>query len=343
MYHFRDARPGLFYRHERYDHIPAYPDETPPFLRFAATRGVALRLWDGEGATADELLPAAGLAWSVRCREVIVPVGPGMSVERQASHYRALVRPDNEQIMSVVTSHYSVAENDWVATAAESLARRANGMPSLISAVGFGREGERTMFAARIAGGSEQATCLLAFNTHGGEGSVRFQIVEADRRTGTTYVLDDPNATASFPHVGDVRDRLRHAPRLRHLGTFVERYLSETPPVWNQLADRLWTSRHTSALIRELWGEATNPTIQKPNGVEAYDAVAARHPGHHLPAHLDGISDAANAYRALCNWIDHHSEACERGDYTKDRTERLALGAGNRYKRNAWRWITANV
>lgn len=55
------------------------------------------------------------------------------------------------------------------------------------------------------------------------------------------------------------------------------------------------------------------------------------------------IDDAANAYRAVCDWIDNRSEACERGDFTKDRDERLALGAGNKYKRDAWRWIVDNT
>jgi hypothetical protein len=54
-------------------------------------------------------------------------------------------------------------------------------------------------------------------------------------------------------------------------------------------------------------------------------------------------SDAASAYTAVCDWIDNKSEACERGDFTKDRDERLALGAGNKYKQRAWRWIVDNI
>ena len=347
MYHFRDSRPGRFYLNDaRYERLPQSPSETPPFLRFAHANGVALDLWRDEGAPAHDVVSGARLNWPVMRRKVFVPAGPGLSQETEASHYKALVRPDTEEVMSVVTSAYSVAENHWVAAATEHFASRLEHRPSMIAAVGFGRSGERTLFAARVTGDGDDAVCLLAYNTHGGEGAVKFQLVEVDRRLGVTYVLDSPYATQSFPHVGDLEERLERRSRPKNLNTetFIERYLAETRPLWKRFQDTLWTPRHTAALIRELWDVTPNPIVGSPDArVQGTDDVKARHPGHHLPSHMQGCTDAANAYRVICDWIDNHSEACERGDFTKDRDERLALGAGNKYKRDAWRWIVGNA
>jgi hypothetical protein len=268
-----------------------------------------------------------------------------MSEATEVSHYYALVRPDTEQIMSVVTSAYTPADNAWVAEAVENYVRPFHPGPAMIAAVGFGRAGERTLFAARITGDDHTAVCLVAHNTHGGEGAVRFQIVEVDRERQITCVLGTPNAYRTFSHTGDLKDRLRYSSRPSNLGSFVDKYLEETRPHWDRLENTLWTHRHTTALIKELWDQTPNLTPRKaPNGNEVpVPADWGRHPGHHLPDLMDGITDAASAYRAICDWIDNHSEACERGDFTKDRDERLALGAGNKYKRDAWRWIRENT
>jgi hypothetical protein len=342
VYHYRDSRPGLFYRNDdRFLGSAPAPCEGPPFLRFAHKNGVALDLWRGDGATGEDLLGAARLAWPVIRSEVFVPAGPGVPEATQAQHYRALVRPDTGQIMSVVTTAYSVAENRWVAEAVEAYARRIENRPPMVAAVGFGRDGERTLFAARVTGDENKALCLLGYNTHGGEGAVRLQLVEADRRAGAVYVLDSSHASASFPHIGDLEDRLARRPRSDE--TFIERYLAETEPLWERLESTLWIRRDTAALIRALWGETPDPVVGAPGGPQGTDPVAARHPGRHLPSLMEDITSAASAYRAICDWIDNHSEACERGDFTKDRDERLALGAGNKYKERAWRWIVDNI
>lgn len=343
MSHFRDAKAGKFYLHDRSERVPDVPSEVPPFLRFAHKHGVALDLWHGDSATAHDLLDGAQLAWPVMRREMLVPAGPGISEPTIAAHYEALVRPDTEQIMSVVTTAYRVAENHWVANAVEKYATRLGSQPPMLAAAGFGRAGERTMFAARVMGDENEALCLLAHNTHGGEGAVRFELVEVDRRVGVTYVLDSPHASMSFSHVGDIEDRLDRASRSTVGDTFIERYLTETRPLWKRLSDALWTPRHTTALIRDLWGETPSATSRLQGRTETMSEVESRHPGHHLPHRMQDCTDALHAYQAVCDWIDNLSEACERGDFTKDRDERLALGAGNKYKRDAWRWILTNT
>lgn len=342
MFHYRDAKAGRFYLN-RDDDLPQSPSETPPFLRFARKYGVGVDLWAGERAPAAPLLAVAGLHWSVEQRDALVRIGHGERQPTKTRGYQALVRPDTEQVMSIVTTGYSVAENRWVACALEQFSARLAGPEPFLAAVSFGRDAERTMFAARVAGNGDQATCLLAYNSHGGEGAVRFQLVEVDRHTGTTYVLGSDHAAYTVAHVGDVQERLLRASNPRSDETFIERYLAETGPVWERLEDTLWTRRHTPALIHTLWGDTQDPTVGVPGGPQGVDDVKARHPGHYLPGRMENITDAASAYRAICDWIDNHSEACERGDFTKDRDERLALGAGNKHKQRAWRWIVDNT
>lgn len=348
MLHFRDSRPGLFFKEDDGRNPLPAPQENPPFLRFAAKHGVALDLWSKETAPAKDLLVAANLDWRAHRREVIVPAGPGLIEDTNAHHYRSLVRPDTGQVMSVVTDHYADADNLVVAEALEQHARRISHGESLIAAAGFGRDGERTFFASRITSDSHHAVCLLAYNTHGGDGAVRFQVVEVDRSHRVTYVIDSTHATKSWSHTGDINGRLDLDSRRSRSESFVERYLAETTPLWEQLRHTLWTPGHTNELVHHLWGQTPEapPTPVSPRFDRQGRATipeAARHPGHHLPDRMDRATDAAGAFRAVCDWIDNHSEACERGDFTPDRDERLALGAGNAYKRRAWRWIVHNT
>lgn len=343
MYHYRDAKAGTFYL-ERHDLHPGSPSETPPFLRFARKHGLSLDLWSGEGLLAAPMLESAGLQWPVEEREVLVPIKRRDEWEATPVRgYKALVRPDTEQVMSVVTTSYSVAENEWVALALQQFCSRLGEREPIVAAASFGRDAERTMFAGRVSGNEGEALCVLAYNTHGGEGAVRFQLVEVNRHERTTFILDSAHASLSIPHVGDMEDRLMRASSPDRNETFIERYLSETEPLWRQLANTLWTPRHTSALIKELWGY-TPPLTRTDLGEQVTSpGEDRRHPGHHLPQTMNQISDAANAYTAICYWIDNESEACERGDFTKDRDERLALGAGHKYKQRAWRWIVDNT
>ena len=265
MLHYRDAKAGKFHlNHE--DWLPPSPDPDPPFLRFARKQGVGVNLWTGEGREAVDLLRDAGLNWPVHRREVLVPARRPQDDElslftseraglAEAREYRALVRPDTEEIMSVVTTAYGVAENRWVALAAERFASRLKVEQPLFGAVSFGRNKERTLFLARLRGDEEEALCLLAYNSHGGEGAVKFQIVEANRQTGTVYVLDTRHATYSVPHVGDMEERLLGASDSKHDETFIERYVAETEPLWRRLQDTNWSPRRTKALIQDLWGD----------------------------------------------------------------------------------------
>ncbi|WP_406515643.1 hypothetical protein OH809_25290 [Streptomyces sp. NBC_00873] len=342
MYHYRDAKAGKFYL-ERHELHPGSPSETPPFLRFARKHGPSLDLWSGEGHLAAPMLESAGLHWPVEEREVLVPIK--RRGERKATPvrgYKALVRPDTEQVMSVVTTSYSVAENEWVALALQQFCSRLGEQKPIIAATSFGRDAERTMFAGRVSGNEEEALCVIAYNTHGGEGAVCFQLVEVHKRQRTTFILDSAHASLSIAHVGRMQYRLMHASSPDRDETFIERYLSETKPLWHQLANTLWTPRHTSALIKKLWG-STPPLTRTDLSEQSSIGDSHRHPGYHLPDTMSQISDAANAYRAICCWIDNESEACKRGDFTKDRDERLALGAGHTYKQRAWRWIVDNT
>ncbi|MGW3246528.1 hypothetical protein [Streptomyces sp. NPDC001070] len=312
-------------------------------MRFARKHGPSLNLWSGEGHLAAPMLELAGLQWPVEEREVLVPIKRrGERTATPVRGLRALVRPDTEQVMSVVTTAYRVAENEWVALALQQFCSRLGEQEPIIAAASFGRNAESTIFAGRVSGNAEEAICILAYNTHGGEGAVRFQLVEVSKHQKTTFILDSAHASLSVAHVGRVQDRLMYDSSPDRDETFIERYLSETKPLWDKLANTLWTPRHTSALIKKLWG-STPPLTRTDYSEQSSVGEAHRHPGHHLPDMMSQISDAANAYRAICYWIDNESEACNHGDFTKDRDERLALGAGHNYKRRAWRWILDNT
>lgn len=291
--------------------------------------------------SAAECLAAAGLNWPVDRREVLVPSGRHLGETINATGSRALVRPDTEEIMSVVTNAYSVAENHWIADAMETLVNPLGTSPPMLAAVNFGRTNERSMFAARVRGDDNNALCLLAYNQHGGEGAVRFQLVEADRRTCAVYAPDSMHANWLISHTGNMKKALTSFARYSGK-SMIDGYLAETQPIWTRLANTPWDPDATDALIKELWGSTPALTTTSPNGTERSNGEEVhRHPGH-CPM-LPDADDAANAYRWICEWLDNHSEACEPRDFTKSRDERLALGAGTKMKHKAWRWIVSNT
>jgi hypothetical protein len=351
MYHFSEAKKGLFYLNKE-DRIPVpVPNGQPAFLRFADKHGVADDLWDGEGISASAALQHANLAWPVEVRPVLVPSSTGGLIE--ARDYRALVRPDTEDVMSVVTTTFHIAENDWVIRAAERFSERLGAERPLIGAVGFGRDHERTAFIGRIRVDESSALCLLAYNQHS-EGAVRFQLIEVDRHTGTVYAPASTYASTTLSHVGDMRMRLellaqpslqirvRTRPDLDV--TFIEQYLDDTQPRWDRMADTLWTPKRTSGLIDELLKAPKEPAKgTERSDIDPDDDEAKRYPGPYLRDSMRSIDNAASAYKRICYYLDHESEACERGDFTKNRDERLALGAGLKLKQRAWTWIADNT
>ena len=110
---------------------------------------------------------------------------------------------------------------------------------------------------------------------------------------------------------------------------------------WRHSEDILWTSVRARALVEHLWGQTPDLRAKDSHGRQVAPAEADRHRGFH-PG-IDRVSDAATAFRMICEFLDNASEACEPGDFTENRNERLALGAGTKLKRKAWEWINSNT
>lgn len=336
MFSYRDARPGDFYAN-RDDWLPAEPYPEPAFVRFARRLGAAAPDPAQDRLDPNKMLREARLDWPVH-RGAVHASGPRGSVA--AERYQALIRPDTDQVMSVVTRAYTPAENADVLHTALELAGRIDPWGSgLVGAVGFGQQSERTLFAVRVTTVHDRTLYLLASNSHGGEGAVLLRLVEVGPEDGTVLAVDSHHATNTVAHSGNVQQKLH---QLGQHSSFVEDYLKSVPDQWSALEDALWTPRHTTALMKHLWGAQPDLHPTRTDGKPLDPPQDAhRHPAYHL--RLDRCSDAASAFRRVCQFLDHESEACERGDFTRDRDERLAVGAGNRIKRKAWRWIVENT
>ena len=333
MPHYRDARRGEFLvapEHER----SAGPRGVPPFLRFCAKRGAVGDLVAEPPRDPRSLIGAAGLNWRVDHRPVLTQLDRGVST---VSGYEALVRPDREQVMAVVSSAYRVAQNEELAQAVLGLAARHDATAALVGAASFGRHGEQTLFVCRVTVLSlGEVLVLLADNRHGREGAVRVRLVIAD--LGADAVLTPPATWASYeiPHVGRMSDRL--AALLD--SSMIDDFRKEISEPRARLEKARWSPSRTQRLLHELWGDPPDREPRTRHGapLEPSDEVK-RHPAAYLTSDLDRCESAFHAFRHLCAYLDNESEACERGDYTKDRDERLALGAGTKLKQKAWRWL----
>ncbi|MEJ8277451.1 DUF932 domain-containing protein [Pseudonocardia spirodelae] len=335
--HYRDAKGGEFLVAS--DHERSFgPRGVPPFLRFCMKSGAAGDLDADLGGEAGSLLAAAELDWRVDHRPVLTELHEGIA---PVQGYQALVRPDRGEVMGVVTSAYRVAENEKLAEAVVGLAQRHHSRAELIGAASFGRASERVLLVCRVTKLSPgEFLILLAHNRHGGEGAVRVQLVIAD--LAADAVLTPPARWDSYeiPHVGRMSDRLE----LLEGSPMIEDYLSEISGPRERLEEARWSRSRTQRLLHELWGDPPDnePRTKEGAPLEPDDRVK-RHPAAYLSRDLDERKTAYDAFRRICSFLDNESEACERGDFTKDRDERLALGAGTKLKQKAWRWLVGAV
>jgi hypothetical protein len=337
MPHYRDAKAGEFLIAQGSENS-THGDGVPSFLRFCRRRGVAGELGARTGSAPRALLAAAELEWCVDHRPVLTELGPGLS---RVAGYKALVRPDHQQVMAVVSSSYRVVENEDLALTVLSLAQRHDPEAELVGAASFGRNGERSLFVCRVSELSRsESLVLLAHNRHGGEGAVRVHLAITDLAADAVWTPPVRWASYEIAHVGRIADRLE---TLRH-SPMIDEFLAEIAGPRELMQKARWSPSRTQRLLHELWGDppdrAPRTVDGRPHGV---DDRARRHPAGHLSPDLDLSETAFDAFLRICSFIDNESEACERGDFTKDRDERLALGAGTKLKQKAWRWLIGAV
>jgi hypothetical protein len=148
----------------------------------------------------------------------------------------------------------------------------------------------------------------------------------------------------SIPHIGHVEKRLHDLIAYSPRNELIANYLDATMPVWDRLHATAWNPQLADAFVTHLWGKPEIRATVSPAGIHLQpNNDELRHPVRYLTPTLAGVRDAATAYKHLCAFLDNESEARDRGDYTKDRDERLTLGAGASLKHRAWNWLVNNA
>jgi hypothetical protein len=338
--HFREARDGRFYLDE---HPRGYRGDETAVVRFMAARGFADPDWKkpSELLPPDEVLRRGRLWWLVEEAEIETVESLVYSSQR-VPRYRALVHPPTGQVMDVVQTSYHVAQNMWVATTALTLARGFSRDATLVGAASFGRNDQKTVFAVRVSGDEARTLLLVALNTHGGEGAVRFTLQYVTHAGGTVLVPVPDQAVRTVPHRDRVEERLD---QLAGHGLVAD-YVKASDEALRKLSDALWSPRHTTAVINAFWPlRPPRPKRAEPRPELLFDedAPPPRHPGSYLTTKLAGCTDAASAYEMLCHYLDTQSNACRAGDFTPDRDERLVSGAVWEIKNRVWDWVVANT
>ena len=253
-------------------------DEQPPFIRYVAQHGFALDLWRSEGAARSGSPPGsatrlAGCSHRRRrtCGQRCVrgPARKALRRPRAARHPAghecrvAQLPSSRERLAGLIRG--SAREQAWGPYAHRRRGRvRPHWRADVVCRPGFLVRSQCSLPA-----------CLQHPRRRG---SVRLDFVEADRATGTVYVLGTTKASRSIAHSGSVeylRERLRHTRPTTP--TFVDDYIADADRLWDRLANSLWTRRHTDAVVKHLWGEA-------PAKTKAVLKDSARHPGYHLPS-----------------------------------------------------------
>jgi Domain of unknown function (DUF932) len=331
---FRESHGGDFYLDTTLGRVGASPPL--PILSFLARHGFTQDFRRPAQLSTTAALASAGLEWSVAESKLVAD-----SARVPASHYKALLRPDPDRVMEVVRRSYRVAQNEWVLDASMAMARLASPHAAIVGAATFGRTDERTMFLIRVPSRHNTAVILLAMNSHGGESAVRFHAAVVDEGSNAVLTPDLPGNVVSVPHVGDIRDRLSNLRYHEGIATFAREFDDR----WERLDDALWSPRHTRSLIKHFWGSTPDDAKGHTSTTGRLHLVGdrLRHPGAHLEERFRECTAAAEAFEIICHYVDHESEARERGDYTEARDERLALGAGTKLKQQAWAWITSNT
>ncbi|MGB7448010.1 MAG: hypothetical protein WA892_02665 [Ornithinimicrobium sp.] len=317
----------------------------PPIFEYARLHGAWEEHPGGSDADPSALVQDAGLNWHVTRHPVYTSSSDTLTGlgDVLAQGYKALVREDTGTVLGVVTSDYAPIQNQAAARTVTLLAQRAarswglegDHEPRLAAAAPYGRDRSRGVYVVDL-GLSGGRSFLIARNGHGDGSAFAIDYVEIDD-AGTVVPIDAPGAGSvkiREGHLGRIRDRLAR----RSSSVFAEGWGERLVNVlvdWAYTEDWPASRRTHEALVAHLWpgDQSTNP---RPYG-------AAVHPREHLLVALEGAGTLGLAYRTICHYIDHDSEARERGDATKDRLERLAAGAGTRIKERALAWLTSQV
>lgn len=316
-----------------------------PVFEYARLHGAWREQPGGSDADPSALVRDAGLDWNVTRRPVYTSTADTLTGlgDVLARGYKALVREDTGAVLGVVTSDYSPIQNHAAASTVTLLAQRAartwglqgDYEPRLTAAAPYGRDRSRGLYVVDLGlkgGGS----FLIARNGHGDGSAFAIDYVQI-HETGTVIPIDFPgpgSVKIREGHLGRIEDRLAR----RSSGAFAERWGDN---LLNMLVDWAYTQdwpvdrRTHEALVSHLWpgDQTTNP---RPYGT-------AVHPREHLLGALEDAGTLGLVYWTICYYIDHDSEARERGDSTKDRMDRLAAGAGTRLKERALAWLTTHV
>jgi hypothetical protein len=338
--HFRDSRPGLFLLNNdpRRDWLPS---SGVAFQRFAMANGFSVRdLQVGSAGSAEDLLRLAGLDWDVI--ELPLHLDYGRFRDgRPLTGWRALARPDRDEVMSVETSHYSVANHaDLLRAALEHCRRVAPSVP--IAAVAYGVRAERVLFVIRVEV-DEEPLFLLIRNSHGGSGAVRFQFTHLDP-SGAVVVYDEPSATHAIPHVGKMREE--KLPSFARYSSALRRFVDEAIPMIEKVRNTYWSPQRARGLVDHLWSTPPphDPTPRGDLQLTPVDRFAdVRATRAHAIARLEEAESADAAFHALCRYVDFESDAADKGDMTPDRDQRLTHGAGTSFKARGWAWIRRNT
>ncbi len=271
------------------------------------------------------------LRWQVHASETVVP-----QETCHAPRYRALVRSDTREVMAVVSSSYSHVEHLSVVDTALSLARAHDPDAWLLGARALGQTGSELGTCVVVARYRQrEAMCIVATNSHGGEGAVRFRVVGVDRTTASVTATGGADDHMREGHQGDLRGRLEKLPHTERGREWVQDYINAYASDEHYMTSRLITRASCVEVVDALWPQAEGE-VMGPEG-------RLLHPREHL---LDGrlarLESCWDVYTQLCAYLDHESEARERGDATKDRLERLVRGAGEALKCRAAALVLRN-
>lgn len=307
--------------------------------------------WHGLGqplkaiATADEILQAANLEWTVSQREIMTLDGV------QCHNHRAIVRDDNSLVLSVMSDNYQPIQNVEAASLMSAIV--GAGDLAMFETAGSIFHGKKVFFCAKLPGHIRAASgdmiekYLIGVNSHDGTMSFRvfFSTIRVVCNNTLRAALGGMKAkeSVSIYHIGDVQGRIKEAQNVLRLA---HNYYAD----FEQIVERLVAKQADRKMIDKMIHEVFLADKQKENDPEEISAVTQENidtvmanfstaPENNLP----GIKGSAwSLLNAFTQYADHQTRTTAGSDADK-RMNSILFGGAQEIKAKAFKTIVSLV
>ena len=295
--------------------------------------------WHGLGnahdglATAENMLKLANLDWSVSLKPIMVG-------DVEASDYKAVVRDDTNDVLSIMKNRYTPLQNTEALNFFDPIVERSE---AIYETAGSIKNGRTVFLLAKLPGHIESVKddiiekYVLLTNSHDGTSPVvaKFTPVRVVCNNTLTLALKGDGETVKIRHTATMIDRLQVAHETLGLMNGISNQIQD---IFANMAKVQMNMDDAKAYFNTVLGvkDPKDPSTRSSNMVNEMLRLVEEGAG----SDIKGVRGTLyGMYQSATEFVDHHKSYREK----TDRMDALVFGSGARIKENAFQSALALI